>query len=298
MAAMLSFTFVTSAFAADKEVIPSVSAPETKVAANNGDSKMVGAAVCATCHAEKSEAFAKTFHGRKSLSSTKLVNGCESCHGAGSGHVDGGGDTTKITNPKKLDASAVADLCMTCHKDKALNMWKTGVHAQNGLSCTKCHSIHEGEGRQSLVKGKTDTCLECHKSQKADMRLASHHPVPEGKMSCVSCHNPHGGIEGNLKADSGEELCAKCHSEKVGPFAYEHPPVADGCTNCHKPHGSANNSLLKQAPQTLCLGCHRREHSGVVNTTGVLVNALTLRSRCTNCHREIHGSNRDPYYAR
>ena len=259
------------------------------------DGKMAGAATCATCHAEKSEAFAKTFHGRKSLSSGKLANSCESCHGAGAGHADGGGDITKITNPKKLEASAASDLCMGCHKDKALMMWKTGPHATNNVSCLKCHNIHEGEGRKSLTKGGTDTCLQCHKKQQADMRLASHHPVAEGKMTCVSCHNPHGGIEGNLKADSGEELCATCHSEKVGPFANEHPPVADGCHNCHKPHGSSTERLLKQPMQMLCMGCHRRAHGSATSST---TQATALkRDRCIDCHHDIHGSNQQIEFA-
>lgn len=279
--AMLAFALVSVAF----------------VSRTAAQDKKVGQATCAGCHAEKVEQFAKTFHGRKTLSAAKLADSCEACHGAGGAHVDGGGDTTKITNPKKLEPAAVADLCLTCHKDKLLMMWKTSPHRQNGLSCTKCHSIHDGEGRQSLVKGKTEICLDCHKSQKADMRLASHHPVAEGKMSCVSCHNPHGGIEGNLKADSGEELCAKCHSEKVGPFAFEHPPVAEGCNTCHKPHGSSNDNLLKQSPQTLCLGCHVRAHGDI--TAGATIRpSVDTRTRCTNCHRDIHGSNRDNLFAR
>ncbi|MDD5302061.1 MAG: DmsE family decaheme c-type cytochrome [Elusimicrobia bacterium] len=291
----VAVTFVTPSYAADKEVIPSVAAPETKAAAVNADSKMVGAATCATCHAEKAEAFPKTFHGRKSLSNGKLANSCESCHGAGSAHVDGGGDIAKITNPKKLDGAAVADLCMTCHKEKALIMWKTGPHANNNVSCLNCHSIHEGEGRQSLKMGGTETCYQCHKKQKADMRLASHHPVPEGKMTCVSCHNPHGGIEGNLKTDSSEELCFKCHGDKAGPFAFEHPPVADGCTNCHKPHGSANDRLLKQNLPFLCLSCHRLPHAA--NRSGgagqqISLNVIQQRARCTDCHNQIHGSDR------
>lgn len=254
------------------------------------DEKLAGAATCATCHAEKSEAFAKTFHGRKTLSNSKLANSCEACHGAGAAHADGGGDITKITNPKKLDAGAVADLCFTCHKDKSLMMWKTGAHATNEVSCLKCHNIHEGEGRPSLVKGKTDTCLTCHKSQQADMRLASHHPVPEGKMTCVSCHNPHGGIDGNLKADSSEELCAKCHSEKVGPFANEHPPVADSCMNCHKPHGSSNDRLMKLPVPMLCAQCHRRAHGGSGGGPTDTLAQVLKRTRCIDCHHDIHGS--------
>ncbi|MEQ1918861.1 MAG: DmsE family decaheme c-type cytochrome, partial [Elusimicrobiota bacterium] len=280
---------------ADKERIPDVVAPVTKPAAVNGDSKMVGAATCATCHAEKSEAFAKTFHGRKVLSSGKLANSCETCHGAGSAHVDGGGDIAKITNPKKLDAVAAADLCMTCHKDKGLMMWKTAAHATAGVSCLTCHNIHEGEGRKSLAKGNTDTCLQCHKSQKADMRLASHHPVAEGKMSCVSCHNPHGGISGNLKADSVTELCAKCHSEKVGPFANEHPPVTDNCMNCHKPHGSSNDRLMRQPVPMLCMGCHRKAH-GAAGFSATQANSVK-RDRCIDCHHDIHGSDQTHYLA-
>ena len=258
--------------------------------------KKVGKETCAGCHAEVSEKFAKTFHGRKSLSAAKLADACESCHGAGGAHADGGGDVTKITNPKKLDASAASDLCLACHKDKSLMMWKTAAHANNGVGCTSCHSIHEGEGRKSLAKGATDTCLKCHAKQKADMRLASHHPVPEGKMTCVSCHNPHSGIEGNLKADSSEELCFKCHGDKAGPFAFEHPPVADGCTNCHVAHGSANDKLLKQNQPYLCLSCHRWPHaqsrSGAAGQQTISLNVIQQRARCTDCHNQIHGSDR------
>ena len=276
--AMLAFALVSVAF----------------VSRTSAQDKMVGQATCAGCHAEVSENFAKTFHGRKSLSAAKLANSCEACHGAGGAHADGGGDTSKITNPKKLAAGAASDLCMSCHKDKALMMWKTSSHANNGVSCLSCHSVHEGEGRKSLVKGGTDTCLTCHKKQQADMRLASHHPVAEGKMTCVSCHNPHGGIEGNLKADSEEELCAKCHSEKVGPFAFEHAPVSDGCNNCHAPHGSANDKLLTKAQPYLCLSCHKWPHTSTrsVATAGVSIDYFKYRGSCIGCHREIHGSNR------
>lgn len=294
----MAVLFVKPAFAADKEVIPSVSAPEYKPAAVNPGAKMVGAETCASCHAEKSASFAKTFHGRKALSNPKLGNSCEACHGAGSAHVDGGGDVSLITNPKKLAAAATADLCLTCHKEKALTMWKTGSHATNDVSCVTCHNIHDTTDRKNLAKGGTDTCTSCHKQQKADMRLASHHPVPEGKMTCVSCHNPHGGVEGNLKADSRNETCNKCHGDKSGPFAYEHPPVSDDCMNCHKPHGSSNERLLKQNMPNLCLSCHRWPHAatraGAAGQEGLSLTVIQQRGRCYDCHNQIHGSDRKP----
>lgn len=269
-----------------------------------GESKMVGKASCATCHTDIAEGFAKTFHGRKMLSDPKLANACEACHGAGGAHADSGGDASKIINPKKLDSAAAAEFCLNCHKNKQLMLWKTGAHSTNNVSCLKCHSVHNGVGRQSLISTtknakydenvvKTDVCTTCHIKQRNDMRLPSHHPVPEGKMSCVSCHNPHGGIEGNLKADSAQELCAKCHSEKVGPFAYDHPPVSDGCSNCHVVHGSSAQRLLKQEQPYLCLSCHKFPHqvrSGPVTNVALSLKHIEQRRRCTDCHRDIHGS--------
>lgn len=253
--------------------------------------KYVGRETCASCHAEVHEAFDKTFHGRKAKSDPRLSKTCESCHGPGSAHVDGGGDVSKILNPKKMSPQAVTDTCLTCHKDKNLMLWKTGAHANSDVSCTTCHSVHKGEGNKSLSAGATDTCLKCHKKQKADMRLASHHPVLEGKMTCASCHNPHGGIEGNLKGDSLEETCAKCHTDKLGPFMHEHPPVADGCQNCHLPHGSTNERMLKMPIQFLCVSCHNKEHTSFT-TNGTTQATWVQRDRCTDCHREIHGSDR------
>lgn len=270
-----------------------ISAQDPAKAPDAPQAKFVGQAACAACHTDKVEAFGKTFHGRKALSQSKLANACESCHGAGGDHIDGGGDVTKIKNPAKMTASQVSETCFSCHKDKSLMMWKTGAHANNEVSCLKCHSIHEGEGRQSLLKGKTETCYQCHKKQKADMRLASHHPVPEGKLSCVSCHNPHGGMEGNLKADSEIELCAKCHTEKVGPFANEHPPVTDSCSNCHVVHGSSNERLMKKPVQMLCMSCHRKAHGSHGSTSAAAT--VAKQARCIDCHHDIHGSDQVPF---
>lgn len=250
---------------------------------------------CISCHEDQGKGFGSTFHGRKSLSSGKLTDDCESCHGPGAAHNEAG-DPAKIINPRKLGAASLNKLCLDCHKNDALMLWQTGAHAQNNVSCLTCHSVHEGQGRKSLIDGATDTCLKCHAKQRADMRLASHHPVPEGKMTCASCHNPHGGVKGNLKADSEQELCAKCHTEKVGPFAAEHPPVSDSCANCHVVHGSANDRLLKQPSQYLCLSCHRRGHGPISSTSTKAT--FTQRSRCTNCHREIHGSDRTDKWVR
>ncbi|MFA6028255.1 MAG: DmsE family decaheme c-type cytochrome [Elusimicrobiota bacterium] len=262
-------------------------APKSAPAAK---SDLVGSEACLACHADRAE-YKKTTHGKAWASVKKIGSeqACETCHGAGSQHAAAAGDRNNpgfstIKSGKELAADDGS--CLSCHKQKNLMMWGTSAHKQNGVSCAKCHSMHDGEGRKMLAKGATEGCVKCHAKQRADMRLPSHHPVPEGKMSCTSCHNPHGGIEGNLKADSGEELCAKCHSEKVGPFAFPHAPIEEGCGSCHVVHGSVNERLLKQQQQYLCVGCHVKVHSQTTK------DRILGKSRCTDCHQEIHGSDR------
>ena len=41
------------------------------------------------------------------------------------------------------------------------------------------------------------------------------------------------------------------HADKFGPFAFEHPSVAEGCEACHFPHGSMN--AKRWVVFTLCL---------------------------------------------
>src|ERR1035437_480304 len=119
---------------------------------------------------------------------------CETCHGAGSLHAAAAGDKTNpgfatIKNPAKVDSKEVAKACFTCHNDKAVMLWNTSTHAQTGMTCTKCHSVHNGQGPTNLKKTANETCYQCHAKQKAEGSLASHHPLEEGKMECVSCHN-------------------------------------------------------------------------------------------------------------
>lgn len=269
-------------------------------AASAETATLVGSDTCIACHSEQAASFGGSLHGKK-ISVTKKVDAgktCETCHGAGSLHAAAAGDKTNpgfatIKNPGKTDPKATAAICFTCHTNKDVMLWPISTHAENGLTCTKCHSVHNGQGPKNLKKTANETCFQCHTRQKADANLPSHHPIAEGKLECVSCHNPHGGPLGNFKAESVNETCFKCHSEKAGPWTTEHAPVAESCATCHKPHGSVNESLLKQPMPFLCLTCHKAPHNPTVanNPPGTL-NKFTAQAvqRCTNCHREIHGS--------
>jgi len=265
----------------------------------------VGSEPCAACHSEVDSNFRHAFHAQQGIE-------CEDCHGAGSLHVEGGGDVTKIVSYRKRAARDANGACLSCHaQDERIRHWVTGTHASNHVRCTDCHQIHNSalqaanEGRirfdaatrgaftaasvspetNVILRSRSETndaCLKCHQTEGAQLSMPYHHPLREGKMSCGDCHDPHGGPTGkNLRTANVNQLCLNCHAQYRGPFAYQHPPVTENCMLCHTPHGSPNTNLLSVSVPALCLQCHSAHHDGA---------GLPLPDRCTNCHGAIHGS--------
>lgn len=163
-------------------------------------------------------------------------------------------------------------------------------HAQE-LKAERTKLEDEVKGEEAVYQRTADpyVCFNCHKAQEVQSKMPSHHPIEAGKATCNSCHNPHGGPNGLLRAESVTETCFKCHADKLGPFTFEHPPVAEDCTVCHNPHGSVQNNLLAQSQPFLCMKCHVGPHS----RSSTLGNPNTFPNyfnECTDCHTQIHGS--------
>ncbi len=268
------------------------------------DSGYVGVDTCKGCHEDKYDSYAKSIHSKKAISSSPANReGCESCHGGGSAHVEkGGGRGTGIFSfAKNLPAKERAAKCLACHEEtKTLAFWNQGKHQAEDVACDNCHSIHSG-GNKFLKAGRSEVCYQCHKDIQAMTNKQSRHPIKEDKVACVDCHNPHGELADKmLKADSVNELCYKCHAEKRGPYMNEHPPVEENCLNCHNPHGSNHDRLLTQRVPVLCEQCH--DTGGAMGgqpfthfSTNAPGNALPqhymVGRACLNCHQNIHGSN-------
>lgn len=259
----------------------------------------VGQDTCATCHEEAVKKFGTNPHGRLALEHAGKGVTCESCHGPGKAHVDGGGDVTKIRRFDKLSTKEVDETCLSCHGGAHAN-FERSEHAKQGIGCTSCHSVHASTTPEHLLKAEQPKlCFQCHTDVKPAFAQPFHHRVEEGLISCSDCHDPHGTFNRkNLRATADENaICTKCHAETAGPFAYEHPVVkSEGCISCHSPHGSPNARLLNVSNvNTLCLQCHSATNTSAfphaLSPTGPVHNQAAQYVSCTTCHTQVHGSN-------
>lgn len=281
-----SLLLVIRAAAADEQ--------EKKAAAphDTGTAQYVGIDVCKTCHEELYQKnFEHTPHFKTTLEDG---HGCESCHGPGSLHVEGGGDVSKIISFKTLSKNEANGRCLSCHGAKhEQRHFAASSHNNNDVGCIDCHSPHHAkESEHLLARAQPDLCYGCHTSAKSDFAKAYHHRVNEGLVQCSDCHNVHGTttLRQVRALPSGDAICTKCHADKGGPFVYEHVPVkTEGCTSCHTPHGSNNPRFLRVSQvNLLCLQCHTFP---VVSPGGPTHNQSTKYQACTMCHAAIHGSN-------
>jgi len=304
LAFLLAFVFLVGAgrvMANDGNQDKKAAAP----AQTADQSKYVGADVCKTCHEEIYKKFEPTPHWKTTLGTFRgmEVHGCESCHGPGADHVNGGGDKTKIFTFKGKSSGEVSKRCLTCHEygEEHANFARS-MHKINDVGCTDCHSVHHAQEAQYLLaKAQPQLCYSCHLEKRAEFNRPFHHRVNEGLIKCTDCHNQHGGfLTAQLRSTAAQDqICYKCHVDKAGPFVFEHEPVkVEGCVACHLPHGSANPRLLKRSQvNLLCLECHTLSGGGLGPIGPTHDQSLKYQS-CTICHNQIHGSNVDPVFFR
>jgi len=253
----------------------------------------VGTQKCLECHDEIGADFKKNIHNQLASFEVKgPAKGCETCHGAGSLHLENVEEAKNILRFGKLTADQSSAVCLNCHNDPA-KPWTSSVHIAQDLSCMSCHKIHKAKEKRLLKTKEVDLCYTCHREKQAQMNFPSHHPLREGKMKCSSCHNAHSPDKEFTTQGTVNDLCYNCHAEYQGPFVFEHAPVSDDCGICHDPHGTVANNLLKQNQPYLCLRCHQGHNPNVEQSAQggtAHTRQATFLTACTQCHSTIHGT--------
>ncbi len=202
--------------AQEKKTLP----PTEKSAAAPAKAKAeyVGSETCEGCHTKEAQEFKKSTHARLMIPSDDIkAQGCESCHGPGSLHVEAGGGrgVGGIINPRK-DPST----CFACHTDKKMEFRQTFHHPvlEGKMSCADCHNPHGEDVRPWSATTQQDineACYKCHKDQRGPF-VWEHEALREG---CTTCHSVHGSINEKMLVERDANLCLKCHAQVVAPAA-------------------------------------------------------------------------------
>ncbi|HJV33703.1 MAG TPA: cytochrome c3 family protein [Geomonas sp.] len=120
-------------------------------------------------------------------------------------------------------------VCIQCHSglpDKLgapVNLWKTSIHAENGISCNSCHGGDPKNAADAMNRSlgflgapKEEQipafCGRCHVGVMKDY-LASKHGKALGKggPTCVTCHSNHHVLKASLDLIN-EKTCTQCHT--------------------------------------------------------------------------------------
>lgn len=236
----------------------------TVILPNVPGANYLGSKECEQCHEEIYRDFATADHARLLADGPNAKNvGCESCHGPSSLHSDSGGETP----------------------------------TPYAFTPGRPRSTDPGAQLNTRDQRTTQTvCYDCHNEMRGKFNLASHHPVPEGRMNCSQCHNPHKGSahnSGSTNLRSANNGCLQCHPAQRGPFVFQHEAMNEGCTICHDPHGSVNAKMLTQRDSNLCLKCHMQQPAnGRLLIGGSDHTVRVQQGTCwtAGCHEAVHGS--------
>lgn len=172
------------------------------------------------------------------------------------------------------------------------------VASAEGLEQDSAGGIPGQAATQPSGTAGQDNCSTCH-ADAAKQLAANPHSRSAQQVHCNDCHTPHGSVPSKRPQSVAEQnaSCIRCHSEMAGPFEYEHPPVkVEGCVSCHAAHGTRDaNFLIAGGVPGVCRQCHEvgktSLHAHDISAAGLVRNRAGDYVPCTNCHRDIHGSN-------
>ena len=226
--------------------------------------------MCGDCH---TTGFSKNYSDSSNTFTSRwseTANGCESCHGAGSAHVE----ERNTSKAKVVDNSLISVLkTQTAQIDQ----------------CGACHARRVRLRETSMRERMLETMLETWRPQLpqdglyfVDGQIREEvfeiGSFLQSKMAakgvrCTDCHDPH---TARLKAE-GNALCTQCHEvEKFDTADHHfHKPGTAGaqCVGCHMP------------ARTYMIVDPRRDHRLAIPRPD-LSDSLATPNPCTGCHTD------------
>ena len=183
---------------------------------------------CDGCHTVGFDSKTKTFF--------EPGVGCESCHGPGKRHVEGGGDPKDIVNPAKLDPDKSLMVCMQCHtdgQDTLTNTYPFPVNFVPGEDLTKYFSdffMPKPKSKQ-WYWGTMDFF------ERKRMYYFFQSKFYSTNRACEVCGFDRGVSNKKERYMSPSEYCGTCHKIRYEEFKAHsgHSPDTTECIDCHNP---------------------------------------------------------------
>lgn len=120
-------------------------------------------------------------------------------------------------------------VCIQCHGSlpdrlgAPVKLWRTSVHAENGISCNACHGGDPKDAADAMNRSRgflgapkeadiPAFCGRCHPGVLKDYLASAHgRALGKGGPTCVTCHTNH-AIQRASLALINEKTCSRCHS--------------------------------------------------------------------------------------
>jgi DmsE family decaheme c-type cytochrome len=255
-------------------------------------------AVCLDCHEDRHAGLEGTPHHVAADDGEEVRIACTDCHAGDARHWEDDPAEHPMANPAALSATALGELCATCHLGSHQQSLADGhPHGGDEVGCLACHRVHDGTGPGLLKTAEPGLCLGCHGEVRGQFARPYRHPVSDRILACSECHLVTDADPTTFAHRGRDDACFRCHAEFRGPFPYEHQATVDysveegGCASCHDPHGSYLPRLLKQPYEPphfqLCTQCHLIPPGHLYNANhGTAWSGVS----CNECHVDVHGS--------
>ncbi len=252
---------------------------------------------CSNCHAQVSEDYFESGHGKAYFEKNPNTPYCTDCHGT---HI--------VYSPRDERAqtyrSTIPQLCGNCHgkldhpatletaQGNVMVNYSSSVHGkaltEKGLLpvalCTDCHTSHfilnhEDERSSVHFRNLPATCAACHKGIYEEYVDSVHNienPDTEEKLpTCEDCHSAH-----QIKQHQGDQFMTE---------------VTHQCGSCHEELSESYTDTLHGKAYTLgylkaakCSDCHGAHDSRDVNDPDSHVGFNRVVDTCQACHADAN----------